>query len=700
MSAPKLPGSRQPLSRLTPGGEGPPWRNYAIAAAAILALAAVLNLLLAPSPPALSYTEFKQAVRDGRVAQVTFEGERIRGRFFAGAGPDAEAAASEAQTGGGDGKTASDTAASGQQAQSANGGDAATAEADGQAQQAGAAGGGSADAGADELGPPFTSTKPQVNDPQLLDLLERNAVEIAAEPAETGLLGRILVSFLPWVLILGLFLYISYRMQQRMMGGAGGQQGGIFGFGKSKAKRMRAEDSDVGLNDVAGLDNAKADLGEIIDHLADPKRFRALGAKMPKGVMLVGPPGTGKTLLARAVAGEAGVPFFSISGSEFVEMFVGVGASRVRDLFESAKKAAPCVIFIDEIDAVGRTRGAGMGGGHDEREQTLNQILAEMDGFTPQQDIVVLAATNRPDVLDKALLRPGRFDRKVHLELPGREARRAILEVHAGKVKLADDVDLERLAARTVGFSGADLENLVNEAALLAGRRRQEAVDMQLFADARDKLVLGAEREQGIGDDERELVAVHESGHALMAWLLPEADPLDKVTIIPRGRALGATEQTPEEERRTYKSSYLRDRIGVMLGGRVAEQVLFDDVTTGAEADLDNATKLARRMVSRWGMSERIGPIAFKRGEEHVFLGREMAESPEFSDDTAKRIDDEITALIRSVEEHALELMREHEPGLKRLSERLLEAETLSREEIDGLLRESTDAEPLRAANA
>ncbi|NBC13700.1 MAG: ATP-dependent zinc metalloprotease FtsH [Gammaproteobacteria bacterium] len=699
MSAPKLPGSRQPLSRLTPGGEGPPWRNYAIAAAAILALAALLNLFLAPSPPALSYTEFKQAVRDGRVAQVTFEGERIRGRFFAGAGPDAEAAASEAQSGDGDGKTTSDTAASGQQAESANGGDGATAEADGQA-QAGAAGSGSADAGADELGPPFTSTKPQVNDPQLLDLLERNEVEIAAEPTETGLLGRILVSFLPWVLILGLFLYISYRMQQRMMGGAGGQQGGIFGFGKSKAKRIRAEDSDVGLDDVAGLDNAKADLAEIIDHLADPKRFRALGAKMPKGVMLVGPPGTGKTLLARAVAGEAGVPFFSISGSEFVEMFVGVGASRVRDLFESAKKAAPCVIFIDEIDAVGRTRGAGMGGGHDEREQTLNQILAEMDGFTPQHDIVVLAATNRPDVLDNALLRPGRFDRKVYLELPGREARHAILEVHAAKVKLADDVDLERLAARTVGFSGADLENLVNEAALLAGRRRQEAVDMQLFADARDKLVLGAEREQGIGDDERELVAVHESGHALMAWLLPEADPLDKVTIIPRGRALGATEQTPEEERRTYKSSYLRDRIGVMLGGRVAEQVMFDDVTTGAEADLDNATKLARRMVSRWGMSERIGPIAFKRGEEHVFLGREMAESPEFSDDTAKRIDDEITALIRAVEEHALELMREHEPRLKRLSERLLEAETLSREDIDALLRESTDAEPLRAANA
>ncbi len=695
MAAPRLPGSRQPLSRLSPGGDGPPWRNYAIALVAVIGLAAALNVFLAPSPVELTYTELKQAVREGRVAQVTFEEDRIRGRFYAGEEPAAVSDDGSEQAG--------DGAANGAD-QSQNGeqtGDSAENEGNATGSGSGSGTGDGADNGTEnqrEMGAPFTSTKPQVSDPKLLDLLEQHDVEVDAKPAGQGLWGRLLISFLPWILILGLFLYISHRMQQRMMGG--GKGGGIFDFGKSKAKRIRAEDSDVRLDDVAGLDNAKADLAEIIDHLADPGRFRALGAKMPKGVMLVGPPGTGKTLLARAVAGEAGVPFFSISGSEFVEMFVGVGASRVRDLFESAKKAAPCVIFIDEIDAVGRTRGAGMGGGHDEREQTLNQILAEMDGFEPHQDIVVLAATNRPDVLDNALLRPGRFDRKVYLELPGREARQAILDIHTRDIKLAEDVDLERLAARTVSFSGAELENLVNEAALLAGRRRREVVDMALFAAARDKLVLGAEREQGIGDEERRLVAVHESGHALMAWLLPNADPLDKVTIIPRGRALGATEQVPDEERRTYRSAYLRDRIGVMLGGRVAERVVFDDVTTGAEADLAQATKLARRMVSHWGMSDAIGPVAFKRGEEHIFLGREMAQATEFSDTTARRIDDEITSLIVAVEDHALNLAREHKDALERLADRLLEAETLSREEIEALLQGNTDEQQLQAARA
>jgi len=456
----------------------------------------------------------------------------------------------------------------------------------------------------------------------------------------------------------------------------------------------------VRLADVAGLANAKADLAEIIGHLAEPERFHALGAKIPRGVLLVGPPGTGKTLLARAVAGEAGVPFFSISGSEFVEMFVGVGAARVRDLFDSAKKAAPCVIFIDEIDAVGRSRGAGLGGGHDEREQTLNQILSEMDGFEPHEDVVVLAATNRPDVLDAALLRPGRFDRKLYLELPDRKARRAILGIHAKQIPLADDVDLDLVAARTIGFSGADLANLVNEAALLAGRRNQPTVDMGMVAEARDKIVLGAEREQAIGDDERRLIAVHESGHALMAWLLPNADPLDKVTIIPRGQALGVTEQIPEEERHTYTQGYLRDRLGVMLGGRIAEQLVFGEVTTGAENDLEQATSLARRMVSRWGMSEAIGPVAFPRGHEHVFLGRELAQAPEFSDTTALRIDEEIKALIVAVEENARTLMREHRSALDRLAERLLEAETLDRAQIDKLLRDNAGgrSKPLRAA--
>ena len=673
----KLPGDKQPLNRLDPGGGAPSpseWRNYALAAVAILLLAMVLNSMVSAPPQELSYTAFKQAVRDDRVAEVTFDGDRIRGRFKpeAAAGADEDGAA-------GDADFRSRTGA-GPMQQAAPRDDATATPTPAAAER-------------------FVSTLPQVDDPRLLDLLEQHDVEIRATSAQSGGWARALLAFVPWILILGIFLFVSWRMQQRLMGGGGGQQSGIFGFAKSGARRFRTEDVKVRLEDVAGLKNAKADLAEIIGHLADPERFRALGAKIPKGVLLVGPPGTGKTLLARAVAGEAGVPFFSISGSEFVEMFVGVGAARVRDLFDSAKKTAPCVIFIDEIDAVGRSRGAGLGGGHDEREQTLNQILAEMDGFEPHEDVVVLAATNRPDVLDNALLRPGRFDRKVYLELPDKAARRAILDIHAKKIPLADDVDLGKVAQRTIGFSGADLANLVNEAALLAGRRELEHVDMDLFALARDKIVLGAEREQAIGDDERRLIAVHESGHALMAWLLPNADPLDKVTIIPRGQALGITEQLPREERHTYKQSYLRDRLGVMLGGRIAEQLVFGEVTTGAENDLEQATDLARKMVSRWGMSEAIGPLAFPRGHEHVFLGRDISEAPSFSDDTARRIDDEIKALVEGVEEDARALMREHEDALTRLAARLLEAETLSRAAIDALLREAGLSKPADARN-
>ena len=673
----KLPGDKQPLNRLDPGGGAPSpseWRNYALAAVAILLLAMVLNSMVSAPPQELSYTAFKQAVRDDRVAEVTFDGDRIRGRFKpeAAAGADEDGAA-------GDADFRSRTGA-GPMQQAAPRDDATATPTPAAAER-------------------FVSTLPQVDDPRLLDLLEQHDVEIRATSAQSGGWARALLAFVPWILILGIFLFVSWRMQQRLMGGGGGQQSGIFGFAKSGARRFRTEDVKVRLEDVAGLKNAKADLAEIIGHLADPERFRALGAKIPKGVLLVGPPGTGKTLLARAVAGEAGVPFFSISGSEFVEMFVGVGAARVRDLFDSAKKTAPCVIFIDEIDAVGRSRGAGLGGGHDEREQTLNQILAEMDGFEPHEDVVVLAATNRPDVLDNALLRPGRFDRKVYLELPDKAARRAILDIHAKKIPLADDVDLGKVAERTIGFSGADLANLVNEAALLAGRRELEHVDMDLFALARDKIVLGAEREQAIGDDERRLIAVHESGHALMAWLLPNADPLDKVTIIPRGQALGITEQLPREERHTYKQSYLRDRLGVMLGGRIAEQLVFGEVTTGAENDLEQATDLARKMVSRWGMSEAIGPLAFPRGHEHVFLGRDISEAPSFSDDTARRIDDEIKALVEGVEEDARALMREHEDALTRLAARLLEAETLSRAAIDALLREAGLSKPADARN-
>ncbi|MCF7989572.1 MAG: ATP-dependent zinc metalloprotease FtsH [Thiohalocapsa sp.] len=634
-------------------GPGPSRRRYLIAALALLGWFLLFTWLSGPTVVQLGYSGFKTAVEQDLIARVTFKGDAISGRFVEDRPDDAE------------------------------------------------------EAGVIEAFRPgvrFESTMPRVDDPQLLPLLERRGVEIFAESPDTGAWGRMLMSLVPWILILGAFLYISWRMQQRMMGGGGGggAQGGILGFGKSKAKRFREQDTQTTLDDVAGLPNAKADLAEIIDHLSDPRRFRSVGATMPKGVLLVGPPGTGKTMLARAVAGEAGVPFYSISGSEFVEMFVGVGASRVRDLFDAAKKEAPCVIFIDEIDAVGRTRGAGVGGGHDEREQTLNQILSEMDGFTPQQDIIVLAATNRPDVLDQALLRPGRFDRKVHLELPGRDARREILAVHAKKIVLGDDVDLDLLAARTVGFSGADLQNLVNEAALLAGRERRDAVDMSLFDAARDKLVLGAERDRGIGDEERRMVAYHECGHALLAWLLPNADALDKVTVIPRGRALGATEQLPEEERRTFTESYLKDRIGVMLGGRIAEQLVFGEVTNGAQADLSHATELARRMVCRWGMSEAIGPVALKRGDEHVFLGREMAQSPDYSDATAKLIDDEVKRLISGIEDRARELMQGHRDALETIVDALLEAETLGREDVEELLRgqgEAADSDRRAAAS-
>ncbi|MFP4247375.1 MAG: ATP-dependent zinc metalloprotease FtsH [Halochromatium sp.] len=668
------PKARRPPSKRSaaPGpsaaGGGPPWQNAVYALIAIFALSTGLSLLRSPVPQELSYTELKQAVREGRVAQITFKGEQVSGRF--------DASTAEADTG-----SESDTKAGADSGADA-GADAGTDSEEAKTDTDGAEN--------EQRDRRFISTLPQAQDPGLLDLLEQHEVEIDAEPTEPGILGRMLITLLPWLLILGLFLYLSNRMQRRMMGGAGdGQGGGLFGIGKSKAKRVQSEEVDTSLEEVAGLENAKADLHEIIDHLAEPRRFRALGAKLPKGVLLVGPPGTGKTLLARAVAGEAGVPFFNTSGSEFVEMFVGVGASRVRDLFNDAKKQSPCVLFIDEIDAIGRARGAGMasgGGGNDEREQTLNQILNEMDGFAPHEDVVVLAATNRPDVLDNALLRPGRFDRKVYLELPDRDARHAILKIHAGKIVLGADVDLRRVAERTVGFSGADLENLVNEAALLAGRAGKDAVDMARFSQARDKLVLGAEREQSIGDEERELVAYHESGHALLAWLLPHADPLDKVTIIPRGRALGATEQVPPEARHTYRQSYLRDRIGVMLGGRIAEQTIFEEVTTGAEADLEQATELARRMVSRWGMSETLGPVALKYPDDQEAPALAMGQTRKFSDATAQRIDAEIKTLIETIEQQARQLVEDHRDRLERLAKRLLDTETLSREQIDEIL--------------
>ena len=530
----------------------------------------------------------------------------------------------------------------------------------------------------------FITTAPPVQDPELITLLEQHQVEIRVVSTEANWLSKALIGMLPWILIIGLFWYGTSRMRKGLGGIGGGDS--IFDFGKSRAKRFRRSDSQLTFDDVAGLENAKRDMREIVGYLKDPEHYRKLGAKIPKGILLMGPPGTGKTLMAKAVAGEANVPFFSISGSEFIEMFVGVGASRVRDMFASARKEAPSIIFIDEIDSVGRARGTGLGGGHDEREQTLNQILGEMDGFDPHEAVVVLAATNRPDVLDAALMRPGRFDRKITLDLPDKKARRAILGIHSADVPLSEDADLDRIAALTVGFSGADLENLVNEAALLCGRENRETVNMESLLNARDKVVLGGKRELIISDEEKTLVAYHEAGHALVASQLPTADPLDKVSIIPRGRALGVTEQIPEEEHYNLRKTYLHDRIGVMLGGRAAEQIMFGEVSSGAEDDLKQATRLARHMVTHWGMSEKIGPVAFRRGEEHIFLGREMTQQRDFSEHTAQIIDDEIVSLLKGIEQEIATLLQQHRDQLESLAQALLEKETLEADEIQSIL--------------
>ncbi|MDI5986606.1 ATP-dependent zinc metalloprotease FtsH [Halomonas sp. M4R5S39] len=537
----------------------------------------------------------------------------------------------------------------------------------------------------------FETVRPDTDAQPLLDRLEQHGVNITALSTEPPWWQRILAGMLPLILILGLLFWFWYRMQQKAMSG-----GGLFGIGQSKAKRIQREDSHVRMSDVAGSDNVKREITEVVEFLKNPERFRQLGAKIPRGILMMGPPGIGKTLMARAVAGEANVPFFSISGSEFIEMFVGVGASRVRDLFKQAKEAAPSVIFIDELDSVGRTRGAGMGGGHDEREQTLNQILSEMDGFEVEESVVVLAATNRPDVLDPALLRPGRFDRKITMERPHREARHAILQVHTKNIPLAEDVSLERLAQITTGFSGADLANLANEAALFAGRREQQEVDWACFADARDRILLGEVREAALSERERHIVAYHESGHALLAYLLPNADPLEKVTVIPRGQALGVTAQVPEEERYNYNESYLRDRITVMFGGRLAESIVFGEVSSGAENDLQQATQLARRMVAHWGMNERIGPAAFPQSQEHVFLGKELAQGREHSDATAAMIDDEVRRLLTEIESHGRELLEQNRDRLDALASALEQYETLEVEEIRRILETPEESQRSR----
>jgi cell division protease FtsH len=520
--------------------------------------------------------------------------------------------------------------------------------------------------------------------PELVKLLRDKDVQIEAKPPdESPWYITFLVTWGPFILFLGLWFFLMRQMQ------IGGNK--ALSFGKSRARMLTEERKKVTFSDVAGIDEAKEEVLEIIEFLKDPRKFQKLGGRIPKGVLIVGPPGTGKTLLAKAIAGEAGVPFFSISGSDFVEMFVGVGASRVRDLFEQGKKHAPCIIFIDEIDAVGRLRGAGLGGGHDEREQTLNQLLVEMDGFDTTEGVILIAATNRPDVLDPALLRPGRFDRQVVVNRPDLRGRSEILKVHTKKVPLAADVELEKIARGTPGFSGADLENLVNEAALWAARQNKKEVEFIDFEMAKDKVLMGAERKSMIlSDEEKRITAYHEAGHALMAKLLPGTDPVHKVTIIPRGRALGVTMQLPTDDRHNYSKEFLYNTLAILMGGRVAEELVLHNVTTGAGNDLERATDLARKMVCEWGMSEKLGPLTFGRKEEEIFLGREIATKRDFSEQVALEIDLEIKRLVSENYERAKRMLTDNMVSLKALAQALLEKEVLDAPEIDQILMQGS----------
>ncbi len=529
----------------------------------------------------------------------------------------------------------------------------------------------------------FKTRIPSFGDDALLPELDQNNVEIEVRSEESPWWASLLIGVLPWVLIFGLFAYSNRALQSKMGGGSG-----MFGFSGSRAKLYEHLNDQLGFDDVAGLDGAKQDLREVIEFLKNPDKFRRLGATLPKGVLMMGPPGTGKTLLARATAAEANVPFFSISGSEFVEMFVGVGAGRVRDMFKQAREKAPALIFVDEIDSVGRVRGTGVGGGNDEREQTLNQILAEMDGFSSSDPIVVLAATNRPDVLDPALLRPGRFDRKITLDLPQKQARRQILEVHTRHKPIAESVDLDSLAARTIGFSGADLENLVNEAALHAASENQDHIEVADFEHAHDKIILGDKRQDILSVKDKERIAYHEAGHAIMSLYLPTADPLSKITIIPRGRSLGMTETMPTEDRVNYAQDFLEDRLCMLLGGRCSEQLIFGNPSSGAADDLKKCTQLARRMITEWGMSETLGPLYLAQHEEHPFLGMEMATAKEFSDATAHTIDEEVAKLIKKSEHRSQTLLSEKRVQLDALAQALISQETLSIDEIRQLLAE------------
>ncbi len=516
-------------------------------------------------------------------------------------------------------------------------------------------------------------------DPDLIKLLLAHGVNVVAKPEDDSSWLQVFLSWVPMLILIGIWIFFMRQMQ---IGG-----GKALSFGKSRARLVTDSHKKVTFEDVAGIDEAKEELWEIVEFLKDPKKFTRLGGRIPKGVLLVGSPGTGKTLLARAIAGEAGVPFFSISGSDFVEMFVGVGASRVRDLFQQGKRHAPCIIFIDEIDAVGRHRGAGLGGGHDEREQTLNQLLVEMDGFESNEGVILISATNRPDVLDPALLRPGRFDRQVVVPVPDVKGREGILRVHLKKKPVSPDVDISVLARGTPGFTGADLENMVNEAALMAARKGKDQIEMEDFEEAKDKVLMGVERKSMIiSEEERKITAYHEAGHALVAKHLPKADPIHKVTIIPRGRALGITQQLPLDDRHTYSKEYLMTNVAILMGGRVAEELVLNIQTTGAGNDIERATEIARKMVCVYGMSRELGPLTFGRREEQIFLGKELAVHRDYSEATSQKIDKEVEEIVLEGYERAKMIISGNMEQLHQLASALLEKETLEGKEIDELL--------------
>jgi cell division protease FtsH len=542
----------------------------------------------------------------------------------------------------------------------------------------------------------FTTRLPAFQGETLIARLREHKVRInVRKPEEESLFWRLVIGTLPWVLMIGVWLLVMRRASK----GIGGGAGGLFSFGESKA-RVFSEGTrpKVTFADVAGMDNVKVELREIIEFLKDPKKFTAIGARVPRGVLLIGAPGTGKTLLARATAGEAGVPFFSINASEFVEMFVGVGAARVRDLMKKAKEAKPSIVFIDEIDAVGRTRGAGFGGGHDEREQTLNQLLAEMDGFETNEELIVMAASNRPDVLDPALLRPGRFDKHIVVDRPGLKERRAILEIHTRAKKLAAGVDLDGIAQGTTGMTGAELERLANAAALIALRKGRDSIEMRDFEDARDESLMGMVREETISAAEKRITAYHEAGHTVVAWELPGTDPVHKVGIVPRGRAMGATQLLPKEDRHYYPRRFLAGKLAVALGGRVAERLVFADTSTGAQSDLKEATDIAEKMVAQWGMSAKVGPMYVDRGEEHPFLGRKLTEGKSYSEELAALMDQEIRGLVVAAESHAEEILTKHRESLERLAQALLAEEVLDEARIEAIIGHPKAADEIRPA--